>query len=262
MQFPYFRVSAFTSNPFSGNPAGVCPLEHWFPDDLLQRIAAENNLSETAYFVREKDFFHLRWFTPAVEVDLCGHATLASAFVLFTELGFNEPSVRFQTRSGWLSAARKTELVELDFPSRPPKPCEVPDMLIKGLGAEPREVLKSRDYFAVFDSASDVATLKPDFDLLNQVDSLGIIVTALDEEVDFVSRFFAPRAGINEDPVTGSAHCTLIPFWAERLKKTELRARQISQRGGELFCRLVGERVAIGGRAAIYSRGSLDVPEN
>jgi PhzF family phenazine biosynthesis protein len=261
MQLPYFRVSAFTSNPFSGNPAGVCPLERWLADELLQRIAAENNLSETAYLVREKDFFHLRWFTPAVEVDLCGHATLASAFVLFTELGFNEPSVRFQTRSGWLSAARKKDLVELDFPSRPPEPCDAPDMLIKGLGAEPREVLKSRDYFAVFDSATDVAALKPDFELLSRVESLGIIVTAPDETVDFVSRFFAPRAGINEDPVTGSAHCTLIPFWAQRLSKTTLSAKQISPRGGELYCRLEGDRVAIGGRAAIYSRGSLEVPE-
>ena len=262
MQLPYFRVSAFASNPFSGNPAGVCPLERWLPDDLLQRIASENNLSETAYFVRENDFYHLRWFTPAVEVDLCGHATLASAFVLFTELGFKESSVKFQTRGGRLSATRRKDLVELDFPSRPPKACEVPDMLIKGLGAEPREVLKSRDYFVVFDSAGDVMDLRPDFQLLNQVDSLGIIITAKGEQVDFVSRFFAPRAGINEDPVTGSAHCTLIPFWAEQLKKTELHARQVSQRGGELFCRLEGDRVAIGGQAKIYSRGSLEVPED
>lgn len=261
MRIPYFRVSAFASTPFSGNPAGVCPLERWLPDDLLQRIAAENNLSETAYFVPEKNCYHLRWFTPAVEVDLCGHATLASAFVLFTELGFREPSVRFQTRSGFLSAARKNDVVELDFPSRPPKPCAAPDMLIKGLGAEPCEVLKSRDYLAVFDSACAVASLKPDFELLGQVESLGVIVTARDEAVDFVSRFFAPRAGINEDPVTGSAHCTLIPFWAERLGKAKLHARQISQRSGELICRLEGDRVAIGGRAAIYSRGSLEVPD-
>lgn len=260
MRIPYFRVSAFTSNPFAGNPAGVCSLEHWLSDDLLQRIAAENNLSETAYFVQEKDFYHLRWFTPAVEVDLCGHATLASAFVLFTELGFKQPMAKFQTRSGLLSAAGNQDVVELDFPSRPPKPCAVPDMLIKGLGAEPREVLKSRDYFAVFDSANEVAGLKPDFELLSQVEALGIIVTAKDDTVDFVSRFFAPRAGINEDPVTGSSHCTLIPFWADRLNKKELHAKQISPRGGELFCRLEGERVAIGGRAAIYSRGSLEVP--
>jgi predicted PhzF superfamily epimerase YddE/YHI9 len=186
---------------------------------------------------------------------------LASVFVLFTELGFSQPSVRFHTRSGWLSAARKQDLVELDFPSRPPKPCAAPDVLINGLGAEPKEVLKSRDYFAVFDSSRDVVDLKPDFELLSQVESLGIIVTGQDETVDFVSRFFAPRAGINEDPVTGSAHCTLIPFWAERLKKTELRAKQVSQRGGELFCRLDGDRVAIGGHAAIDSRGSLEVPE-
>jgi predicted PhzF superfamily epimerase YddE/YHI9 len=262
MRIPYFRVSAFASNPFAGNPAGVCPLDRWLPDDLLQRIAAENNLSETAYFVQEKNSYHLRWFTPAVEVDLCGHATLASAFVLFTELGFKQPIVRFRTRSGLLSAARNQDLLDLDFPSRPPKPCAAPDVLIKGLGAEPREVLKSRDYFAVFDSAREVADLDPDFHLLGQVESLGIIVTARDETVDFVSRFFAPRAGINEDPVTGSAHCTLIPYWAQRLKKTELRAHQISQRGGELFCRLDGDRVAIGGRAAIYSRGSLELPES
>ncbi len=261
MRIPYFRVNAFTSRSFGGNPAGVCPLEHWLPDELLQRIAAENNLSETAFFTKAGDRFHLRWFTPAVEVDLCGHATLASAYVLFHELGYREHTVRFDTRSGLLAANRGKDSIEMDFPSRPPAVCSAPDDLVRGLGRKPTEVLKSRDYLAVFETPAEVASLKPDMDRLRQLDCLGIIVTAPGEKVDFVSRFFAPQAGVPEDPVTGSAHCTLIPYWAERLGKAELLAEQISSRGGELVCRNAGERVAIGGRAVVYCRGELVIAE-
>lgn len=259
MRIPYFQINAFTSNTFGGNPAGVCLLPSWLPDPVLQRIAAENDLSETAFLVRRNDFYELRWFTPAVEVDLCGHATLASAFALFSEPGCQHKSVRFQTKSGWLTAARREDSVELDFPARPPEPCAAPEQLLLGLGGKPAEILRSRDYLAVFDSPAQVAALKPNFGLLRQCDSLGIIVTARDQQADFVSRFFAPAAGIDEDPVTGSAHCTLIPFWAERLGKRELLARQISRRGGELFCRLLGDRVGIGGHAVTYLRGEIEL---
>lgn len=261
MRLKYFHVDAFTSRVFAGNPAGVCPLERWLRDDLLQRIAAENNLSETAFFTREDNCLSLRWFTPKVEVDLCGHATLASAFVLFSELHHPETSVRFQTRSGLLTATKRQEIIELDFPSRPPQACAPPDVLLRGLGRRPREVFKSRDYLALFDSPAEVAAVAPEMALLAQLDCLGIIVTARGDDADFVSRFFAPSAGIAEDPVTGSSHCSLIPFWAERLGKTELFAKQISSRGGELFCRLLGNRVGIGGRAVLFARSELETPE-
>jgi len=259
MRIPYFHVDAFASKVFGGNPAGVCPLERWLPDELLREIAAENNLSETAFFVRREDYFDLRWFTPTMEVDLCGHATLASAFVLFNELAHPGQSIRFKSQSGWLCAERRRDVIELDFPSRPPVPCEAPEPLIRSLGHKPREILKSRDYVVVFDSEAEIAALKPDFDLLAKLECLGVIVTARGKNVDFVSRFFAPAAGVLEDPVTGSSHCSLIPFWAERLGKREMLAHQVSRRGGELRCRLLGDRVAIGGQAIVYCRGQLDV---
>lgn len=260
MPVPYYQVDAFASRAFRGNPAGVCILEQWLQDEMLQDVAAENRLSETAFLVPHDDYYELRWFTPKVEVDLCGHATLASAFVLFSERGHKGDRVRFKSQSGWLAANRRGDIIELDFPSRPPVPCLPPEDLIDGLGLLPRETLKSRDYVAVFDSAAEIAPLRPNMDVLAQLDCLGVIVTARDQEADFVSRFFAPAQGIPEDPVTGSSHCSLIPFWAERLAKTELFARQLSSRGGELHCRLLGDRVGIGGRAVIYSRGELDLP--
>jgi predicted PhzF superfamily epimerase YddE/YHI9 len=261
MRIPYYHVDAFASQGFRGNPAGVCPLEQWLPDPVLQNIAAENNLSETAFFKARDDFYELRWFTPTVEVDLCGHATLASAFVLFSQMAHPGDVVRFHSKSGWLAATRRGDIIELDFPSRPPVPCLRPQKLIDGLGQMPRETLKSRDYMAVFDSAAEVASLTPNMAVLAELDCLGVIATARDHKADFVSRFFAPAQGIPEDPATGSSHCSLIPFWAERLGKTELFARQISRRGGEFHCRLLGNRVGIGGRAVIYCRGELDLPE-
>jgi predicted PhzF superfamily epimerase YddE/YHI9 len=259
MRIPYFQVSAFAPGPFGGNPAGVCVLKNWISDELLQRIATENDLSETAFLVPLGEDFELRWFTPAIEVDLCGHATLASAFVLFQELDYKSDTIRFKTKSGWLAATRRAEIVELDFPARPADVCPAPGVLVQGLGQTPEKVLKSRDYLAVFPNASDVAALKPDIELLSQVDCLGIIVTAPGGGADFVSRFFAPRAGIAEDPVTGSAHCTLIPYWAKRLGKNELFAKQISKRGGELYCRYLDERVGIGGQGRVYLRGEIEV---
>lgn len=260
MRIKYFQVNAFTSNPFGGNPAGVCLLDSWLPDQLLQAIAAENNFSETAFLAPEQDHFHLRWMTPATEVDLCGHATLATAHVLFSELGNPAERLSFRTISGTLKAARRGELIELDFPSRPPVPCSLPEKLRAALRRMPAEVYKSRDYLAVFSSEGEVAALEPDLRLVSQLDSLGLIVSAPGDDCDFVSRFFAPQAGVPEDPVTGSAHCTLIPFWSERLNRKDLMAKQISKRGGELHCRNLGDRVGIAGRAVTYCRGELDVP--
>ena len=255
-----YHVDAFASAVFHGNPAAVCPLDAWLPDAILQNIAAENNLSETAFFVAEGHDYELRWFTPTTEVDLCGHATLAAAFVLFTECGVNAGSIRFHSRSGWLTVSREQDLLTLDFPSRPPAPCSAPEVLVRGLGTKPKAVLKSRDYLATFASEAEVRALQPDFAALRTLDALGIIATAPGDGCDFVSRFFAPAAGINEDPVTGSAHCTLIPYWAGRLDRTKLYARQVSARGGELFCEFTGDRVRIGGKAVLYLRGEIQIP--
>lgn len=260
MKIHYFAVDAFASKPFHGNPAGVCPLDKWLSDDAMQKIAAENNLPETAFFVPRGNDFDLRWFSPATEIDLCGHATLASAFILFSELGFRNNTIHFHTRSGVLSVSREVEILTLDFPSRPPKPCAVPENLIRGLGRQPVEILKARDYFCVFADENNVRSLQPDFALLGTLDEK-VIVTAPGRGCDFVSRFFAPTIGVPEDPVTGSSHCTLIPYWSSRLGKTDLFARQLSRRGGELFCRLAGDRVRIGGKAVLYLRGQIELED-
>ena len=258
MTIPYFEVSAFTDKPFGGNPAGVCFLPNeWLTDDLLQSIAAENNLAETAFLIDRGDFFDVRWMTPTVEVDLCGHATLASAHVLFNHLGRKEDALRFQSRSGELRVERKGDTLVLDFPSQPPDRCEAPKKLVDGLGAQPVEVWKGCDYYAIFDRAEDVAAIKPNFDLLSELGTRGTVASAPGNDCDFVSRFFAPAAGIPEDPVTGSTHCALIPYWSKRLGKRSLHARQISKRGGELFCEDRGERVGIGGHAVTYVEGKL-----
>jgi predicted PhzF superfamily epimerase YddE/YHI9 len=261
MKIPYFEVDAFTDRLFGGNPAGVCLLERWLPDEVMQAIAAENNFSETAFLVPRGADFDLRWFTPAIEIDLAGHPTLASAFVLFNEGKVAGERVRFHSRSGRLTVTRKGDVLELDFPSRPPVPCVVPDALFRGLGKKTVEVLKSRDYLAVFATEADVRSLQPDFDALRKLDTLGVIATATGNDSDFVSRFFAPAAGINEDPVTGSAHCTLIPYWSQRLDKMKLFAHQISRRGGELFCEQKGDRVRIGGKAVLYLRGEIELKD-
>jgi PhzF family phenazine biosynthesis protein len=262
MKIPYFEVDAFTSRVFGGNPAGVCLLEKWLPAAVMQNIAAENNFSETAFIVPRGPDFELRWFTPAIEIDLAGHPTLASAFVLFNEGKAAGDRIHFHSRSGELVVTRQGDMLEMDFPSRPAAPCSAPEALVRGLGKKPEAVFKARDYLAVFPTEADVRSLQPDTGILRALDALGIIATAPGSDCDFVSRFFAPAAGINEDPVTGSAHCTLVPYWSRRLNKTKLFARQISKRGGELFCRQAGERVLIGGKAVLYLRGEIELKDS
>jgi len=260
MDVPYFHVDAFASTLFAGNPAGVCLLTEWLPDEILQAIAAENRLSETAFLVGSGTKYHLRWFTPGTEVDLCGHATLASAFVLHTHTGLGpEETISFKTQSGTLQVGRQGDLFSLDFPARPGRPVPVADELTAALGAKPKKAYLARDILAVFGDRSAVAQLRPDFERLAKLDCLGIIATARDDSggADFVSRFFAPGVGVPEDPVTGSSHSTLIPYWAARLGKDRLHALQISERGGELFCENRGERVMISGRAVEYLSGAL-----
>jgi PhzF family phenazine biosynthesis protein len=263
MKIPLYQVDAFASRPFTGNPAAICPLEKWLPDETLQSIAVENNLSETAYYVRNTAGYDLRWFTPAVEVDLCGHATLAAACVILEiRCETAEARVVFRTKSGELAVEREGDLYALDFPSRPPQPCVVHPGLAEALGAAPKIVLAARDYLCVFESEEQVTALAPDMAKLAEVDRFAVIVTAPGRDCDFVSRFFAPSKGVPEDPVTGSAHCTLIPYWAERLGKTKLFARQRSRRGGELWCELRGERVRIAGHAARYMQGVIELDDH
>lgn len=257
LSIPIFQVDAFSSAVFAGNPAAVCPLESWLPDATLQSIAAENNLAETAFFVLRNGHFQLRWFTPACEVDLCGHATLASAHVLFEELGHPGDRVRFDTKSGELVVRRDGDRLSMNFPSRPPEPAQPHPALLSSLGGKPTAVLAARDYLVVYDSEEDVRALTPDMQGLTGIDRFATIVTAPGRDCDFVSRFFAPAKGIPEDPVTGSAHCTLIPYWAKRLGKTKLHARQVSPRGGELFCELLNDRVEIAGYAALFLKGQI-----
>src|SRR5262245_20976127 len=262
MRLPIFQVDAFADRPFSGNPAAVVPLSTWPDDATLQAIAAENNLAETAFFAPEggDGSFRLRWFTPAVEVNLCGHATLASAHVLWTKLGQSATRLRFQTRSGELVVTREGGRIVLDFPAQPAAAIAAPAGLVAALGASPLETLKSVDLLCVFEREADVAALAPDFRALARFETRGVIATAPGADgVDFVSRFFAPRAGIDEDPVTGSAHCALIPYWSGRLRRTTLVARQISKRGGTLWCEDRGERVAIGGQAALFLEGWIEL---
>ena len=257
-----YQLDAFTDRLFAGNPAAVCPLDDWLDDETLQAIAAENHLSETAFFAPEADGYRLRWFTPRVEVDLCGHATLASAWVILHRLEPDAPAVRFETRSGWLAVVRRDEDLIMDFPARPPEPKEAPRALIEGVGASPVEVHASRrDYVLLYESEEVVRKLSPDFTRLRGLDRLGVITTAAGNGSDFVSRFFAPSVGVPEDPVTGSAHCTLAPFWSRRLQVGEhwMTALQVSKRGGTLAVRARGERVDIGGTAVLFLEGTIEI---
>ena len=275
MRIPIYQLDAFASGPFHGNPAAVCPLDDWLKDETLQAIAAENNLAETAYYVRENGRYRLRWFTPTVEVDLCGHATVAAACVILEIRRGTEGShvsaqaatqgfaqVAFDSRSGELTVARENDLYVLDFPSRPALECAEDPVLFEALGARPGVFLRTVDCFCVFETEDQVRALAPDMGKLMAVDCRGVIVTAPGKDCDFVSRFFAPRAGIPEDPVTGSAHTTLIPYWSRRLGKKKMFARQVSERGGELWCEDRGARVGIGGRAVKYLEGYITVPGN
>lgn len=260
MRQALYQVDAFTREVFRGNPAAICPLEGWLPEATMQSIATENNLSETAFFVREGNGYRLRWFTPAVEVDLCGHATLASAWVLFNKLGHADDSVTFHTLSGKLEVARQGDLLVMDFPARPAKPVEPCVGLLEALGGAPEAVLAARDHLVVYASAAEVRELQPDMARLQGTDSYAAIATAPGEgDYDCVSRFFAPTQGVPEDPVTGSAHCTIVPYWAERLGKSTIRAYQASSRGGELMCELQGDRAAIAGNCAFYMQGTIEI---
>lgn len=259
-----YQIDAFTDALFGGNPAAVCPLDNWLKDELLQNIAVENNLSETAFFVQSADNrFSLRWFTPEIEMDLCGHATLASAYVIFEEMKCKGDEILFDTKSGVVRVKKVDAYYELDFPSRPPIESDLPTCIREGLSIQPKEIWKARDYLLVYDSEDDIKNIVPNSAVLNQIniDPGGIIVTAKgdSENVDFVSRFFTPQASIFEDPVTGSAHCSLIPFWANRLNKTKLRALQISERRGELFCQLNEDSVSIRGKAVKYLEGIITI---
>jgi len=260
MKLRMYQIDAFTQRPFGGNPAAVVLLDDWLADDKLQAIAAENNLAETAFVIARPHGAPLRWFTPTVEVDLCGHATLASGHVLLTHLYPDLKSVAFTTRSGALAVSRSGDLLCLDFPARGGKPVAVSDALASALGAKPRAAFQARDLVAVFDDEAAVHALRPDFARIAAIDTFAVIATAPGRDVDYVLRFFAPRAGVAEDPATGSAHCTLAPYWTAQLAKTRLTARQLSQRVGEFECELHGERVFIAGGAIEYLCGEINVP--
>lgn len=259
MRLPVYQVDAFSSRVFAGNPAAVMPLESWLPDATLQAIAAENNLSETAYVVREGRGWRLRWFTPGAEVALCGHATLATALVMRDKLKLWQDRIAFETKSGTLVVSEDGARLALDFPSQPAKPIAAPSGLEAALGAKPVEVLQEIDLVCVLETARQVRELKPDIRALARIDARGIIVTAPGDDCDFVSRFFAPRVGVDEDPVTGSAHCKLIPYWSQRLGKRELFARQVSSRGGELWCIDRGARVTIAGHGVMFLDGTIEI---
>ena len=258
MKIDMFQIDAFARHVFKGNPAAVCPLEAWLPDGLMQSIAAENNLSETAFFVPEGESFAIRWFTPVAEVDLCGHATLASAFVLFNCLGCDRDRIDFASRSGKLSVTKDANRLVMDFPARPPERCDTPPELVDALGVAPSSCWKSVDLLAIFEDAEQVRTVRPDFETLKLMDSRGVIISAAAEDCDFVARFFAPALGIPEDPVTGSAYTELVPYWAGVTGRTEFHAMQVSARGGEVFCELVGDRVHIAGHAVKFFEGRIE----
>jgi predicted PhzF superfamily epimerase YddE/YHI9 len=261
MELPIYQVDAFTDRLFAGNPAAVCPLPRWLKDQTMQSIAAENNLAETAFFLAEGEGYRLRWFTPAVEVDLCGHATLASAFVISNFLAPGRNEMHFETRSGRLTVSRGPDSYLLDFPIWGLKPAENP-AVGKAMGRNPRELLASKPYLAVYDSAAEVAALAPDLKAVAALDLDGVLATAPGENgIDYVARYFAPAAGIPEDPATGSSHCALMPYWSKRLKRQRLVGRQTSRRGGDFQCELVGERVRIGGQAVCYLKGSIVVDD-
>lgn len=252
MKLRQYQVDAFTDKVFGGNPAAVVPLSSWLDDRLLQAIAAENNLSETAFFIPSPKGFCLRWFTPVQEVDLCGHATLAAAHVIFQQCGYSMPLITFATRSGELFVKKKGIWLEMDFPASSAVPCLAPEALLRGFFTTPHEVLAAEDYLVVVDNEAAVLDFVPDHTLLNQLDLRGVIVTAPGSDVDFVSRFFAPKLGIPEDPVTGSAHCALAPYWANRIGRNRLSARQLSHRGGYMACEVRDSRVLLSGQAVTF----------
>ena len=259
MKLPIYQVDAFAEKQFEGNPAAVVPLEEWLPDSIMQAIAEENNLSETAFFVPSEGGFHIRWFTPNKEVKLCGHATLASAHILFNTLGYNNDVVSFKSLSGKLLVYKNGDFLTLNFPAQTPERCSTPEPLVKGLGISPVECLKHDDYLTVFEKEEDVLRITPDHEALKQLDLRGVIVTAPSSDFDFIVRFFAPKFGVPEDSVTGSAYTQLMPYWSEKLNKTTLYAKQVSERGGKVTCEHKGNRVLISGSAVTYMEGTIEI---
>ena len=259
MELTLYQIDAFASKVFEGNPAAVCPLDQWLPEAVMQSIANENNLSETAFFVPDGDGFRIRWFTPASEVDLCGHATLASAFVLFNLLGYAKDRVEFASNSGPLIVRRDADRLVMDFPAQPPVACDIPEALEKAFDMTPVACLKSKDYLVVFENEAGVRSVKPDFSQLMRLDLRGVIITAPSANYDFVARFFGPKLDVPEDPVTGSAYTQLAPYWVSKLGARRFRARQVSARGGEVTCEVVGDRVHIAGTAVKYLEGRIKI---
>ena len=263
----YYVVDVFTDKVFGGNPAGVCLLDEWQPDETLQNIAMENNLSETAFLVKRGGHYDLRWFTPVLEIDLCGHATMGSAFILFSFVETDANILEFHTQSGILTVRQEGDMLWMDFPSRPAVPVQQYKSIAKAFGIESFEMHKSADLLVVLDSEETLLRMQPDFEILKGAkeeaempgDNFGIIITAPGNDCDFVSRFFAPNCGVDEDPVTGRAHCVLIPYWSKRLGKTSMTARQLSKRRGRIWCEDAGERVNIGGKAVLYMSGEIEL---
>lgn len=259
MKLPIYQIDAFAEKPFEGNPAAICPLEAWLPDELMQSIAEENNLAETAFFIPTAKGFHIRWFTPVAEVALCGHATLASAHVLYHYLGYNKEAIIFESQSGPLTVSRSGSLLVMDFPAQPPSVCAMPPEIEQAFLANPVVCLKSEDYILVLADEQEVLAAQPNLNLLSDIDLRGVIITSEAADYDFVARFFAPKYGINEDPVTGSAYTQLVPYWSKRLGLSKLRAKQVSKRGGELYCEVQGNRVKISGKAVNYLKGEIEI---
>ena len=259
MEIPLFQIDAFASELFQGNPAAVCPLKQWLSDEIMQSISAENNLSETAFFVPAGDGFHIRWFTPVSEVDLCGHATLAAAYVLFDILGHKKDRIEFESKSGRLAVTTDSGWLVMEFPAQPPVACDTPEEIVAAFRPTPVECLKSEDYIVVFDDEMDIESADPDFEPLKNLDLRGVIITAKSKQYDFVARFFAPKYGIPEDPVTGSAYTQLAPYWASQMGSKKFSIKQMSSRGGVLTCEMVDDRVFIAGRAVKYMEGKIEI---
>ncbi|GBE27807.1 putative isomerase YddE [bacterium BMS3Bbin03] len=259
MELLLYQVDAFASKLFEGNPAAVCPLETWLPEEIMQSIAAENNLSETAFFVPDDNGYHIRWFTPTSEVDLCGHATLASAYILFNILGHKKEKIVFKSKSGPLTVMKDNDQLIMDFPAQPPVICETPKEIVDAFGRAPIECLRSEDFIVVFEREIDIESAKPDLEQLRNLDLRGVIITAKSNRYDFVARFFAPKYGIPEDPVTGSAYTQLAPYWANRLGFKRFSVKQLSSRSGELTCEIIDDRVLISGKAIQYLEGRIKI---
>jgi PhzF family phenazine biosynthesis protein len=259
MELTLYQIDAFASKPFEGNPAAVCPLDEWLPDKIMQSIAQENNLSETAFFIPTGDGFHIRWFTPTCEVDLCGHATLAAAYVLFNILGHKSDKIKFNSKSGMLAVTKDDERLVMDFPAQPPVLCDIPKEIVEAFDVAPIECLKSEDFIVVFKNEIDIESANPDFEQLKKLDLRGVIITAKSSRYDFIARFFAPKYGVPEDPVTGSAYTQLAPYWASKIGPKRFSVKQVSSRGGELSCEIVDDRVLISGKAIKYLEGKIKI---